>query len=257
MIDARTADEANQLKAPDRPRRQGPSRKAAELVYGIRCTLTNRNARREVSSVLKAIRNQTPEDFRRLQHQVIVIEDLPREVTGADGRTVRRKTDRPPQRARFDIPARIQLSTLGPALVATAAHELGHVCTRRWDALKRYIAGAPALWSEELCADYYAYKWGFGRAIAVDRLRRRDIALNLPRPGAAVTIAIPLQRSEAKFTFRVTRHFYLRLVSQSLQGKEIALPGELAKLVEIVRNNLENQWPQLVAGLHASIYTAG
>jgi hypothetical protein len=115
-----------------------------------------------------------------------------------------------------------------------AAHGLGHACTRRDDFLKRATHGAATgAWALELCADLYAYKWGFGRAVAASRAGR-DWRFNLAAPGRAMTFPLVYNNVPVTVTARVTRHFYLRVVAVARDGVPIPLTAELRELAEVV-----------------------
>jgi hypothetical protein len=88
------------------------------------------------------------------------------------------------------------------------AHELGHACTTFEDLLRRGEVDTDE-WRSELAADWYAYKWGFGKIIARDRRFR----------GWAHHGAAPRQRYSVKmdgywYRYRVTRNFCVRLVGR-------------------------------------------
>jgi hypothetical protein len=68
--------------------------------------------------------------------------------------------------------------------VAVVAHALGHVCTRKNDFFER--DGLDAEWASEVCADFYAYRWGFGRNIGQHR-RSRSFGHHGPGPGQEFT----------------------------------------------------------------------
>jgi hypothetical protein len=53
------------------------------------------------------------------------------------------------------------------------AHELGHVAATDHDQASRHAPDDE--WASELAADWYAYRWGFGRDIARDRPTRRFV----------------------------------------------------------------------------------
>lgn len=86
-------------------------------------------------------------------------------------------------------------------LVATIAHELGHAATTESDFDNRFEISRIAEWTSESCADYYAYRWGFGRLIR-KHSKIRDLAHHGGLPGDEITLG------EGKY--KVTRHFYYR-----------------------------------------------
>jgi hypothetical protein len=58
-------------------------------------------------------------------------------------------------------------------------------------------------WASELAADYYAYKWGFGRAIAKDR-PQRHIGHHACGPGQCIGIL-----GDEEHWYRVSRRFVM------------------------------------------------
>jgi hypothetical protein len=101
--------------------------------------------------------------------------------------------------------------------VAVLAHQLGHVTTRPDDYERR--EGFDARWAWEMCADYYAYKWGFGREIREHR-RRRDPAHRGPAPGWLFFIGAG--EGGAVGRFRLNRRFHLCfLQSETAEGEVI------------------------------------
>ena len=92
----------------------------------------------------------------------------------------------------------------GDHLIPTIAHELGHACTREIDRIRRGMVFTDE-WCSELAADWYAYKWGFGRQIATAR-KTRDLTHHGPGPGGEFTITI----EGNEVTYRVSRNFVVR-----------------------------------------------
>lgn len=94
-------------------------------------------------------------------------------------------------------------------LLATIAHELGHAATTQGDFEKRDNAlGGDAQWASESCADYYAYRWGFGRQVRRSQQTRR-LGHHGGLPGQVIEIGGP---NGTTLRYRVTRHFYYRRV---------------------------------------------
>ena len=98
-------------------------------------------------------------------------------------------------------PGVVKVSTSAEFLASTLAHEFGHACSR-WEDLERRQAPSDE-WASELTADWYAYKWGFGRLIARQR-KTRDHLHHGPGPGETCELG-QLDRSMRRF--RVTRSF--------------------------------------------------
>ena len=96
------------------------------------------------------------------------------------------------------------------SLVAVVAHELGHACTMFSDLWRRFAPGTPLDdgWAREFAADWYAYKWGFGRALARHR-KERDWMHHGPGPGQTFT----QEFDGVEYAFRVTRSFVVRPVT--------------------------------------------
>jgi hypothetical protein len=181
-------------------------------IYGIPCSLGSQELRRTICSVLQQIRQRSPRDFARIRTLVREFAALPESEGGTLGQWNRD--------TRFDLdsPGVVELSADTAHLVALIAHELGHVCTREEDFLAR-DNGVHGEWSSEMCADYYAYRWGFGREIARHR-KSRDWSHHGPAPGATFTISG--DQDGIWHCYRVTRRFYLRfLQTETVDGKLI------------------------------------
>ena len=156
------------------------------LIRGIRCTHKVPASRRIVADVLRQIKRVRPEDFKRLREVVALIRPVPRakRADGTLGEWLGKTFEAFYQDAEFlTLPVEIRLrwddwatgtvelleATQAGAhdLSAIAAHEFGHACTRQEDIERR---NAPSdEWASEAAADWYAYRWGFGRRIRRDR----------------------------------------------------------------------------------------
>jgi hypothetical protein len=98
-----------------------------------------------------------------------------------------------------------------PAALGVVAHELGHAATRRFDDLPRRQAPSDE-WASELTADWYAYRWGFGRQVAHFR-KHRDWGHHCVGPGGKFSMDYPCRDGRLRrFYFRVTRNFCVRRV---------------------------------------------
>jgi hypothetical protein len=165
---------------------------------------------------LSQIRDRHPRDFGRVQALVREILPLPA-AEEAEG-TIGRWEPSPPRAddpatwdwGTGDTPGVLFLSESAHVLnpVALVAHELGHACTTLEDRDRRGACWT-AEWAEELAADWYAYKWGFGRIIARNRRYR-----NWMHHGAAPrsTFAVESPSEGVVHHYRVTRNFCVRLV---------------------------------------------
>ena len=215
-------------------------------ILGFTCTFRNQRVRTAIEQVLGQIRDRQPRDFERLQAKVMRFQWLPRdeERHGTMGmwchtcitRAVRRKAEvdalislEPlypagvhPDRVALlaeDLlhgeperrPGNVQLArSLSDApdykLHGTIAHELGHAATTHDDVAKRDRALGDSEWSSEACADYYAYRWGFGKQI-----RRCSKVRKFGHHGGLPGDTVHIQMPDGKLVpHRVTRHFYYR-----------------------------------------------
>jgi hypothetical protein len=173
-------------------------------LFGIPCRLRTTTARAATLAVLRQIRRRCPADFAKLRELVRLIRPLPKRET-ADGTLGEWKADHPDENDwatwayGYDAtPGVLFLAEIGDALslTATVAHEFGHACSSEPDRRRR---GAPSgEWNSEFAADWYAYKWGFGRLIARD-WRTRDRKHHGPGPGRCIAIN--------GTRFRVSRRF--------------------------------------------------
>lgn len=97
--------------------------------------------------------------------------------------------------------------------LATIAHEFGHAATRQKDMERRTSCIIPEHWLCEITADWYAYRWGFGREISIyrkmvdeqdpDNIRHRG-----PRPNQYFTLNWELGR----ITYYMTRNFVIHKI---------------------------------------------
>jgi hypothetical protein len=101
-------------------------------------------------------------------------------------------------------PGTLYVAEHHPDLIATVAHELGHAATRWEDTTRR--GGPSDEWKSELAADWYAYRWGFGRAIARGRKTRAWLH-HLGGPG----FRFSEDADGVRYHYRITRHFCIRL----------------------------------------------
>src|SRR5262249_6396565 len=84
--------------------------------------------------------------------------------------------------------------------VALIAHECGHVVTRARDFDARERRGE-AEWASEMCADMYAFRWGFEKQIREHATSRR-IGHHDAVPGETIW--------DGGFAYRVDGRFFLR-----------------------------------------------
>ena len=141
-----------------------------------------------IAAALGQIRKCDPRGFRRIRERVVSFRLLGAVETkgGVVGQTER--VERAPKMSEYpDLPGievtDVQFHQDGelcvPGVVAlvpdaglaTVAHELGHAATTVKDMERRQAPDDE--WAAELAADYYAYKWGFARAVGRTRRWRR------------------------------------------------------------------------------------
>lgn len=101
--------------------------------------------------------------------------------------------------------------------LAVFAHEFGHVAARKADVEKRARV-IDDEWANESVADYYAYKWGFGRQIR--RLaKRRPLGHHGALPGETIIVGTGKEERE----YRMSRDFVYHLIrigSKTCEGQQ-------------------------------------
>lgn len=192
-------------------------------ICGIACEIRAERVRRAIGRVLRAIRRH-PRDWSRIRRRVrgFVYFERGQEEPGTSGQWVhdpedaRRlgpQTERPETWGRVEgqwqASGYIRLSRAITRLrqvdlVAIIAHECGHVATRARDFDRREKYG-DGEWASELCADFYAARWGFERELRL-QAPRRNVAHHAVLPGAILTEGEGVEERR----YRVDRHFYLR-----------------------------------------------
>jgi hypothetical protein len=100
-------------------------------------------------------------------------------------------------------------SLRGAEIPAILAHELGHAATTELDRQNRGKFYGEDEWRSELAADWYAYRWGFGREIARHR-KRRDQWHHGPPPGSTAEVAY----GDRWVKYRITRNFVGRIIAE-------------------------------------------
>lgn len=178
----------------------------------MKVELETRRARRIVQEVLRRIEERRPEDYAALL--VLVRAVRPGHWTdGTIGETEHHYPKSLEEQLRWvelygdREPCTVYVREDLRGLDSTLAHEFGHACTRREDLDRR---NAPTdEWASELAADWYAYRWGFGREIA--RLRaNRDLPHHLGAPGSWVEVGTP---SGAR-RYRISQNFVMKCLSE-------------------------------------------
>jgi hypothetical protein len=138
-------------------------------IYGIPCSVKSPEVRRAIRVVLRQIRRRAPEDFKRISRRVrefaplrIQRTKLGRDLDG-DPIYVYTRGRFTCRRPGFDSAGSIQLLESGYGGITTLAHELGHACTSKDEFYERLSDYDDQRLVHEICAQYYVYKWGFGR----------------------------------------------------------------------------------------------
>lgn len=224
------------------------------ILGSFRCTITDARVRNAIEYVLIRIRERRPADFQRLRAKVKGFHWLPQEEArnGTRGRwkrvpitkAFRVEVEREakallerayptgvhPDRIAFLAetliheqcrqPGKVQLCReLADApefqLLATIAHELGHAAATQDDFERRDHVLGDSEWASESCADYYAYRWGFGRQVRKTN-QTRDLGHHGGLPGDIIEIGNPLDGTFRRY--KVTRHFYYRLLEPAESG---------------------------------------
>jgi hypothetical protein len=192
-------------------------RTAPSTIFGIPCRLKTARARRAVRDVLRQIRARHPKDFAKLQMLVREIRPVTKQEA-ANGTLGEWKADHedPYDQSTWgygcsdtDTPGVMFVSEHdhGLDLRGVIAQEFGHACSSELDRSRRYGPNTfiKDEWASELAADWFAYKWGFGRVIARDR-KFRDWRHHAPAPGSRFSVTV----DSVEHHFRVTRNFVIR-----------------------------------------------
>ena len=141
-------------------------------LYGFRCSIDDPKLLRGLRIVFKQIRQRYPADYRRIRRRLLAIRWMARKKSnaGIDGQVIREKQglERYSDPRCLILIARALSDEPEFKIRAVVAHELGHVATRLIDEERRQAFSDE--WSRELAADWYVYRWGFGKDMA--RLRK-------------------------------------------------------------------------------------
>lgn len=200
-------------------------------IYGIRHHLRTERMREAVRSVLGQIRKRSSRDFDRCRD--LVRDIRPHSAVEFQQEGVVGKWE-PYQEDEDDPQTWVSMSGEQRGVLwlfegqtdcsplATVAHELGHACTRYRDLQRR--RGGPGCyltdeWASELAADWYAYKWGFGRLIAKAR-KERDWMHHGVGPGQTYSEVI----DGKEYHYRITRNFVARRVNPLPSSKRNKRP---------------------------------
>jgi hypothetical protein len=185
----------------DKPsgRKEIPSMEKTTTVCGIPCRLRNAISRRTVAKVLRQIKRRCPKDFARLKSRVRMIRPLRQKIAdGTCGEWIGRTFEQAYGGNPFDFSDNIRLQWVEcesgvlellesgqteAQIMATAAHELGHACSMNEDIERRRAPDDE--WGSEAAAEWYGYKWGFGRLLAA---ARKTYRLSHHGPGPRQTV---------------------------------------------------------------------
>lgn len=198
-------------------------------ISGIPCSLERRDTRRAVRVVLSRVRDRFPTDNERLRH--VVLDIAPFEKNECEMRVLGE------WQARQEDPN--DLTTWGfgfgptPGVlkinesidlvepVGLIAHELGHACTVQ--EVRERRGDVDDEWQSEMAANWYAYRWGFGRNIR--RLSHTwDHLHHGPLPGKGFRIEQPYE--DRIYHYKVTRSLRAQLDRVTTRnGKLVRAPG--------------------------------
>lgn len=191
-------------------------------IYNIPCTLKNQLAVRLVKKFMAEIAKNHPKDFQKILSKTTLIKRVPkREIdTGTRGQVIKLGTDSSKRKdwgkklvsdkdrneGVFEKVIVCIDETIkdSESMFVTIAHEFGHVCTTELDLSRR---NAPSdEWASEASADWYIYKWGYGKSFRkVYKKNPRDLLHHGVMPGQIVT--------ENGATYRLSRNFVYRNIS--------------------------------------------
>lgn len=186
------------------------SQTLAASIHGIPCRLRTAEMRDAIERVFAKIEQEFPKDFSRLRNRIRKITPVTR-AEAAEG-IIGRWREIPPDTDSQDATIWDQEFGTAPGIISLSekidmdtalgliAHELGHACTREQDLERRGILEDE--WQSELAADWYAYKWGFGRSIAKFR-KERHHGHHGPPPGTVFEI----ENQGTPLRYYLTRNF--------------------------------------------------
>lgn len=193
------------------------------LIDGIPCDIRSPRVQNALHKVFTAIQRH-PRDWRRLCRRVRVVVWHPTASEGTLGEWVvdpedcarlRVETTSTPRLRRrqgteeYLATGQIMLARTAARfpeskLVATLAHECGHAVTRARDFDVRERVSTEPEWSNEMCADMYAFRWGFERQIR-QYAKSRRLSHHAVLPGETIW-------GDGGKAYRADRRFFLRRV---------------------------------------------
>ena len=199
---------------------------------GAPCSISMLKVCRAIELVLRAVRSRFPRDYARLAARVAGFRPLTK-AERADG-TAGWWKPLPLRMVRHPLFGMVRedddqgrgVIALTPlASLGHIAHELGHAAATEDDHARRHAPDDE--WTSELTADYYGYRWGFGRDVARDRPARR-FAHHCAGPGQVIGLG--------DLWWRVSRRFVMHPTeppawaaggkgTEGAQSRRPALPG--------------------------------
>ncbi len=176
---------------------------ATASIAGIPCRIQSRDIRHAIRTVLSGVRQRHPKHYARLVERVRAIRWLPNSQDRTVGRWDSKATlyDKDGRWVEEGIVYLSRELARGPRwkIVAVVAHEFGHACTTEADVRRRHCPKRK--WAYELCADWYAYQWGFGSELR-QYMPSRDMKHHLAGPGTEFQVG--------ERRYQITRHFVCR-----------------------------------------------
>lgn len=193
-------------------------------ILGIPCSLARRDTRRAVRDVVTRVRESFPQDFARLREVILEIapfEQAPRNARVLGEWQARQEELNDPATWGFGFGPTPGVMRINESFdlvepVGVIAHEFGHACTTQEDRERR--GDMDDEWRSEMAANWYAYRWGFGRNIR--RMSETwDHLHHGPLPGKDFAIERPYE--DRIYHFHVTRSLCARLVRVTTSTGEL------------------------------------
>ena len=187
-----------------------------KTIYGIQCSVSDNRLQKTIEHVLRKIRNNWPKDFARIKRRIKIIKWLPKEDDSTLGEVISEDGDScyyyyyDENKLCQILLSRKLIGLETRQQIAAIAHELGHAATTDTAFEKRQAPRDE--WGSELTADWFAYRWGFGREIRLQN-KTRDPYHHCAAPGQTFEIGID--------KFIVTRNFVCRRIGDSEIGDSV------------------------------------
>lgn len=172
-------------------------------IHQIPCDFEEQTYLDAIQTTLDIIKTKRLKDYLRIIKLVKSIGPIKNEFDGTLGEW---KSPWGPETSGHIILAR---NLSGDELIAVIAHEFGHVATTFEDLILRKCPCADE-WTSEVCADWYVYKWGFGRKLA--KLRKSlDKMHHGPQPGYLLEYTID-EEGKKWARYQLTRNFLWKFI---------------------------------------------